>query len=83
MSNVYYEIKQLDCDHASTTFVKRFGSHRELNRYLAEIWEWAEGPTYYHQITMAQYIRRKGKSVSRDHALEAHENGHPHCVSHH
>lgn len=50
---------------------------RKLIRDEESAWEWADGPLYFSYVRPSE----RPDSYSRDLALEAYENGHPHFVT--
>ena len=51
---------------------------RSVEQYIQEIYNNAEGPVYWISIAQPEH---KAEHVSRDLAMEAFEDGHPHSVS--
>ena len=72
--------RSMDCDCAVSEYVTRWPA--DLEGYVAAfeaVQDWAEGPETVAIITAAE-AEEFGPRRSRDLALEAHENGHPHVV---
>lgn len=69
---------QMDCDCSSWTskiVVQATVTH--VNKVLADVYDGAEGPVRWHIDRPSVVVQRN----SRDHALEAHEDGHAYSVS--
>ena len=76
---VSISVDQMDCDCSrwtSGSLVRAIP--RLVERELEEIYNNAEGPVYWISIDTPE---EKAEYVSRDLALEAFEDGHPHSVS--
>ena len=72
--------RSMDCDCAVSEYVTRWPA--DLDGYVAAfeaVQDWAEGPETVAIISAVE-AAEFGPRRSRDLALEAHENGHPHVV---
>lgn len=69
----------MDCDCVSYCYGKKRKAIRaiELQRRRADQWRWADGPCWLAVCRPDELP----ESYSRDLALEAFEDGHPHCVT--
>tara|TARA_B100001964_G_scaffold156765_1_gene172198 strand:+ start:152 stop:583 length:432 start_codon:yes stop_codon:yes gene_type:complete len=75
---VYFHKWEMDCDCASSDTAHKFTSYRQWLRFKYDRELNAEGPVRIMQISADEY--EKFKPSSRDHALEAFEDGHPHSI---
>ena len=77
---VFLTITSTDCDCFTSSYVT--GPHTAsvmvIDRLITELYDGAEGPTFIDVVSPSYAKDFVGHS--RDMALEAHENGHPHYV---
>ena len=72
-------IWQMDCDCASWSYHEIVpASVQFIEGYLDEIYANAEGRVSWHLVKPSEVPAKE--APSRDHALEAYEDGHPHVV---
>ena len=80
---IWYEFYSRDCDMTEVQGVSFFECPRRpsvWDQYMDDQLEWADGPMHW-TILPPEEGRRLGKQRhTRDLAMEAHENGHPHVV---
>lgn len=75
--NVGLIIDSTDCDHCRSVY-SRIVPASQVDAEIARIYDSAEGRTFVQivkPVTLAGFI-----GSSRDLALEAFEDGHPHCI---
>jgi len=75
---IYLAIDSTDCDHSRSTYTQECTNRFKAEAFIADTYDWAEGPTYIKRITKQEFI--EFEATSRDMALEAFENGHPHLI---
>lgn len=77
---VSINVDQMDCDCSRWTsgHVMPSVPRRAVEQYVQQIYNDAEGPVYWIGIQQPEH---KAKYTSRDLAMEAFEDGHPHSVS--
>lgn len=74
-------ISGMDCDcsqYHRESIRPAFNSVHEYKNWLDEEYEYAEGPHHVHLVHPSKID--KSRNASRDLALEAFEDGHPHVV---
>lgn len=77
--HIYVYVWQMDCDCASWDSMYCMpATYEAFDKFCDGIYENAEGRVSIHISTQEEY--RKFRPSSRDHALEAFEDGHPHSV---
>ena len=80
---VYFHKWEMDCDCASWTSLHKFTSYRQWLRFKYDRELNAEGPVRIMQISPDDYescMSNASILLTRDHALEAFEDGHPHSI---
>lgn len=79
---VALEVWQMDCDCASWTAYDVHPAHVMLIvQKVDDIYRYAEGPVRWRIISPSDIPSPDERPASRDHVLEAYEDGHPHSVS--
>lgn len=76
---IYFIHSSTDCDWSHSRCRCVVNNWREFDRYIENAHDNAEGPQGFERITKDEYDEYKNSS--RDLALEAYENGHPHSIS--
>lgn len=69
-----------DCDMMQSFSVRQCNSLESAIRYRDSVYEGAEGPCSVRPLTREEYDEAKPCEETRDLALEAHEDGHPHVI---
>jgi hypothetical protein len=78
---VFYYHTGMDCDHSYWEHPCKYDNIFHAEKCIDSAYEDAEGALTFTRITRDEYDRCKERgNVSRDLALEAHENGHPHSI---
>jgi len=75
---IYYIIDSRDCDHLRVITAHKASNGRNYIRYQNSAYDGAEGPTSVWRVSRKEYENHT--TSIRDYILEAHENGHAHCV---
>jgi len=75
---IYIEISETDCDHCRVTYAREFFYKQEVQPYLDDLYDHAEGPIGAWPISRKEY--ESYQPSFRDFVMEAHEDGHPYSV---
>lgn len=73
---IYYSYFSRDCDMCEVSYVREFlGGRKNYEKMKEKSYEWAEGPTYFTEISREEYEMEKGEYHMRDRVMENYENG--------
>ena len=75
---IYVIYGGMDCDCVKYEDSTTCASQSDFEEWENELYEYAEGTVWARQVSKAEYD--KFSPSSRDLALEAYEDGHPHIV---